>query len=506
MGKNSVIGFGRVGFSAVLSLVTLPLLINALGVVDFGLFSALGGFVGLLSFVSTSLSMGSQREMTVALSGNNRFERLKVVLANCIVLHAVCALLVVGVISVVGYWYVTKGLAGGQGREHALVYALIGCVATVGGAIMIAPFSAYLVAMEDIRRLSSIEISMPVLGLIIAIFINFWPNDRLSCYGFLLAISALVNAVWAFWFTFHLSEARPSGSDLLRFDRMLLKRLLHFGGWNLFGSLAAIARFQGTAVLLNMGFGPTANASFAVAQRLGGLHTSLSGSVRNATNARITTAYATGNMAEALKLSAATGRYSFILACVWVFPLLLEGHFIFQMWLGKAPSEVLMMSLFLLGALTSELLTTGYMTLLQAIGRVAFYQSAVGGIMISYLPLAFFAIHLGSTMEVAFALLAASSVVAIVVRILFVRLYAGMDIMAWLRGTVLPLSCAVALAVSISHESQKFLSEGWIRLFATTAIFWVTFGLLVFWFVLPSGDRDFICGKISAKMKSGIWR
>ena len=89
---NTVIQYVQLILNVVIGLFSVRLILNALGASDYGIYDLIAGVVGLLMFISTSLSQTSMRYLSVSL-GKHDDNNTSKVFSTCLWLHVYIALI-----------------------------------------------------------------------------------------------------------------------------------------------------------------------------------------------------------------------------------------------------------------------------------------------------------------------------------------------------------------------------------------------------------------------------
>jgi O-antigen/teichoic acid export membrane protein len=289
--KNTILLYFRMLLMMAVNLYTSRVILQVLGVEDYGIYNVVGGIIALFNIIRGSLSTATQRFITHAL-GKQDEEYIRRVFSTSMFMHMALCILILVLAETVGLWMLENKMIIPDGREVAAmwVYQLSICSCLV--SIMSVPYNAAIIAREKMDVFAYISILDISLRLIVVVFLYFSPMDKLITYAFLLlVISVLIRVIYVIYCKRHIEEAR----FFLGWDRKLFFEMLYFAGWNLFGNLAYIGYTQGVNVLLNIFFGPAVNAARAIAIQLQGTVNNFCNSFQTALNPQITKSYAAGD-------------------------------------------------------------------------------------------------------------------------------------------------------------------------------------------------------------------
>ncbi len=458
---NTAVAQTRAVLAAVITLVSLPILLAQLGPHDFGLYNLIGGAIALLAFMRNALANSAQRHISLAL-GARSSKKFRVALANAIAVHFAlgAAIAVVGLAA--GAWYVRHGLNADSGQKAAAIYVWVALLLTVIFNLLSVPFFGVLQALERMTLVAALEILTSVGTLVAAVALHWLPGSKIVWYASLVA---LVNGLVTLGAVAVGVRAEPRARDVpvTLVQRELIHELLGFAGWNLFGTLATAGRLQGLAIVLNWFFGTTANAAFGVASRLGAFHLTLTASIQRATFPRLMREEGANRRERSLRLAEAVGRCALLASCLWCIPFIAEAKFLLGHWLPTAPRDAVAMSGVLLAALTLDTATVGLSGLVQAIGRIARFQIYVGATILLAVPLAAVGFWLGAPPSFAVWSTLITTAAAGYVRAWLAVPLAGLEMKGWMRRTVWRSALAGLLPVAITCGVTLLMEPSWPR-------------------------------------------
>lgn len=253
--KNTILLYFRMLFMMVVSLYTSRVILSILGVEDFGIYNVVGGIVSLFSFLNGSMSTATQRYLTFEI-GTGDTEKLKKTFSLCITIHAIIALIIVILAETVGLWLLTTKMNIPTERIDAAMWVYQLSVFTCVVLMMSVPYNADIIAHEKMGTFAYISIFEVTAKLLIVYLLNYIDYDKLKIYAILMfCIQAIIRAIYGVYCKRHFVETQYK----FIWDSILMKEMLGFAGWNMFGIIAGIGITQGINILLNMFFGPIVN-------------------------------------------------------------------------------------------------------------------------------------------------------------------------------------------------------------------------------------------------------
>lgn len=491
--KNTLILYLRMIFILCVGLYTSRIILNTLGVEDYGIYNVVGGFVAFFSFLNGAMATATQRFITFELARGD-VEMQITTFSTAVIIHFSIALLIVVVAETVGLWFVCHKLVIPQARFVAAMWVYQFSILTMFISIISIPYNAAIIAHEKMSAFAYISILDTILKLIIVYFLTIVGSDKLILYAALLfGISLLDRLIYGIYCKRHFIEARVK----LIFDKKMFQAMSNIAGWSLLGNVAGVFYTQGLNVLLNIFFGPAVNAARAIAVTIQGVVTGFVSNFQMALNPQITKSYAIGDLSRMHSLVFASSKYSFFLLLLIALPIMIETQTILTLWLKVVPDHTvwfvrLMLCILLIDALSNPLMISA-----QAVGRVKVYQSVVGGLLLFILPVAYAALKLGGKPETVFMVHMLIAVAALICRVVIVGRMVSFSFSSYAYKVLLPVISVSALATCISIGLFGIVPEGGILKTALIIVLTLTISSATILLVgLNHSERDLVHSKI----------
>lgn len=188
--KNTLFLYFRMMLTMVVTLFTSRVILQKLGVDDYGIYQAVGGIVGFLSFINGALSTGSSRFLTYAL-GEGDWEKLKKTFATTLNIHILIAVLVVIIAETVGLWFLHNQMLIAPERMGAAVYTYHLSILTALFTLTQVPYNASIIAHERMSIYAYMSIFEVSAKLGICYLLTIGTYDRLKLYATLLFLVQL---------------------------------------------------------------------------------------------------------------------------------------------------------------------------------------------------------------------------------------------------------------------------------------------------------------------------
>lgn len=443
---NTFILYARVLLTAGITLYTTRLVLEVLGVEDYGIYSLVAGVVSMLAFLNAAMSASTQRYLSFY-QGQEAREKQCSVFSNSLFLHLMIGLFALVLFQIAGLFLFNGFLNIDPGRMYAARVTYQFVIVSVCCTIVSVPFSASLNAHENMLSIALISIVQVLLRLWVAcILLRMGDVDKLIFYAAFTALADLLSLV-----LYIAVSCSRYPECTLRIKKHLnlaeLKELSAFAGWNLFGSVCGISRSQGLALVLNLFFGTVVNTAYAVGNQLGGYLSFFSSSMLQSMNPQIMKSEGAGARHRMLKLSMTASKTSFFLLAFLAIPCIFEMEALLRLWLKEVPPyTVSFCVLILIGGLANSL-TVGLQSAIQATSRIKAYQSVVGSIQLLNLPIAYCLLRQGFSPQIVPISFVGIELLACVARMYFLKTRAGMSVWEYLHRVIFREILPVVLTV-----------------------------------------------------------
>ena len=491
--KNTIMLYGRMCLMLIISLYTSRVILQTLGVIDYGLYNVVGGVISLLGFLTGALSSSTQRFLTFYL-GKGDESRLQEVFSTALILHFATAFLILILGETIGLWFVLHKLVIPHERMNAAlwVYHLSILISMVG--IVSSPYNADIIAHEKMGIFAYISILEAALKLAIVFVLMAIPFDKLKFFAIaLFLISLLIRIIYGSYCGRHFNEAH----FLRPHNKSLFKSMLSFGGWNMMGGLSGVLFWQGLSILLNMFFGPAINAARGIALQVQSITQQFAANFQTALNPQITKSYATNQLEQMHNLIFRSSKFSFILLFVICLPVGIETFSLLEIWLGVVPKYTSIFIKLILGIMVVDTMSNPLMVAASATGKVKVYQSVVSIILLSIVPISYIVLKLGGTPWSVFLVHLCVGLLAMCVRLLIVRPLINLSLLDFASKVLKPCICVLATALPL----PLFLHFSWnnetSRPIIVILVSILSAGFSSYFLGLTTMERAFVTDKIA---------
>lgn len=489
--KNTLLLYFRMLFMMAVSLFTSRVILNTLGVEDYGIYNVVGGVVAMFGFINGSMSSATQRYITFAL-GKGDDKRLQTVFGTTLQIHTLIAAIIVLLGETIGLWFLYNKMQIPADRMDAAFWVLQCSIVSTVVMIVSVPYNADIIAHEKMSAFAYISVLEVVLKLAIVYVLVVFSVDKLILYAFLLlGIQLLIRFCYSIYCNRHFKETKYRHV----WDKQLFKEMTGFAVWSLFGNLSAVFFTQGLNMLLNVFFGPVVNAARAVAVQVQSAIQQFVGNFQMALNPQITKTYAQGKMEEMHTLMFRSARFSFLLLFFISLPVLLETEFLLTLWLKTVPGKAVIFTQIMICISLIYTIANPCVIANQATGKVKVYQMVVGGILLTILPISYIVLKLGAPAYSVFIVHFCVESVAQFSRMYMLRKLINLPISQYLLKIYLPIMATVAVSIILPVMIHMQLENGWLRFIAVCCTCVVSVGLSAFFIGFTEYERQFFIDK-----------
>lgn len=457
--KNTLLLYVRMLFGMLVSLYTSRVILQTLGVEDYGVYNVVGGVITMFTFLNSAMSSATSRYITFEI-GKGNMEQLKKVFSTALQIHAAIALLIVTLGETVGLWFLMNELVIPDGRMEAAMWVYQCSIVTAVVTIMSVPYNADIIAHEKMSAFAYISVLEIILKLAIVYLLVVLPFDKLKVYAVLvLMVGLLIRYIYTRYCHKHFEESHY----IHRIDKPLLKEMSSFAGWSFWGNLAAILYSQGLNMMLNIFFGPVVNAARGIATQIQSVVTQFVTNFQMALNPQITKAYASGEMDKMHSLMFRSARFSFMLLFFLSLPIMLETNYILTLWLGIVPENTVIFARIIIAISLIYTIANPCVIANQATGKVKVYQAVVGGLLLLILPISYIVLKMGAPAYSVFIVHFCVESVAQFARMYMLRNMIDLPLLSYVKNIYLPIMGVVLLSVVLPMLVYNNMQEGIIR-------------------------------------------
>lgn len=494
--KNTIYLYFRMMFTMLVTLYTSRVILDVLGITDYGLYQTVGGVVGMLSFINGALSGGASRFLTFELGVGNK-DRLQRTFSTTFVIHLGLAVFLLLICETLGLWFLHTKLVIPDGRLSAVVIVYHLSIVTAVVNLMTVPYTASIISHERMGAYAYLSIFECSAKLLIVYLLGIGGLDKLVTYAVLILL--LQVGIWIYYNRYCVSRFEETKFYFV-FDKSIFKRILSFSAWSLFAQGAIALNSQGILLLLNMFFSPAVVAARSISIQVNMAANQFVTNFRTAVNPQIVKKYASCDYEGSKRLLLASTKYSYYLMWIICLPLCLLARPVLELWLVEVPDyTVVFLQLILIQSLF-QVFDTSFYTALYAKGKLrenALISPTIGFIAF---PIIYLLFKMGcSPVALSWAMLLAYALLGLVVKpLLLIRIvdYTWTDIWTVFRPCLIVTLTSFPIPLLVDYLFVN-LENIWqdISLLLMSI---VSVGLSVWFLGLNRQMRKLVIGKFKA--------
>lgn len=328
--KNTIYLYVRMLIMTALGFITTRIVLDKLGVSDYGIYTLVGGFVGMFTVLNNILNTGTNRFIALAL-GKGDFDLQKITFSTSFTLHVIIAFIIFLLLESFGLWYLNTNLNIEPDRMYAANWVFQFSVVSASVSITQTPYTASVTAHEKFNLYAIMSIFDATSKLVILYLLIIVPGDKLIVYSALLFIISLTNL---FIYRIYCIRKFKECCMSLKIDRSLLKEMTNFAGWSAFGHIITVVNSQGIAIILNLFFSTVMNAARGLAHTVNLMIANFIAGFMTAAQPQLIKYYGIGDMERFKRLIFNATQYSLFLLALFTVPVILEIDYVINLWLG----------------------------------------------------------------------------------------------------------------------------------------------------------------------------
>lgn len=497
--KNTLYLYTRQGIILVLGLLTTRIVLDKLGVDNYGIYSVVGSFVSMFTILNSVLQSATRRFLSLAIGKENDNE-IKDTFQTAVVIHICIAAVVMLALETVGLWFLNQKLNIESSRMWAANFVYQFSVFSVAVNIFSTPYIAAVTSHERFDVYAYISI-FDIIGKILVLFILVvLPFDKLIVYAALMFVVAISGA--GIYILFCQRRFNETRAITLKVDKPLMKEMLKFSGWDCFGNISSIVNIQGITILLNLFFGTLVNAARGVANTVTFTVLQFVSGFILAAEPQLVKSYAKHDYKRMEKLVFDISQMTLFMLAIFAVPIWMEMDYVLGLWLGDNVPEYT--GIFIKITILNCFIVYSNMMVVKAIvatGNVKQLNLCLAPIELLILPLIYVALKIFDSPTVVYWISALPSLMKFTVNLILLHKYIGFPIWRYIRIVFLKNIAVVALSLIIplylhtimDNGLSRFLVVGTVSLLCTLSLMW--------FMVLNKEMRKIILAKINRHIK-----
>ncbi len=494
--KNTLFLYFRTLIIMVVSLYTSRVVLNTLGVEDYGIYNVVGGVVAMFSVISGTLSSAISRFITFEL-GTRNTERTNKIFSSSVNIQFTIALLVLIIGEIAGIWFINNKMNIPTQRLDAANWVLHCSLLSFCINLLCVPYNACIIAHEKMKAFAYVSIMEAMLKLGVCFLIIISPLDKLVTYSTLLVgVSLIIRSIYTIYCHRHFEESHYK----FIFDKQILKEMTGFAGWNFFTNSAYIFNTQGVNILINLFFGVSLNAARGIATQVDHAVMQFVTNFTTALNPQITKNYAAGNRDAMFTLVCRGAKFSFFLLFILSLPVLIETEYILTLWLKIVPPHAVnFVRLSIVASMVHIVGKTGY-TAMMATGKIRNYVLWITIIGCLVFPLTWIAFELGAFPESTYIVFIVVYILVECVRLWIMKKQLDFPIMMFVNEVIFKIMVVSILSAIIPFVFVQYMGESWLRTLCSVLICFICSITVIFLCGLTKAESSQIKDMVRKKI------
>lgn len=483
--KNALMLYIRMFVSMVVGLYTSRVVLNTLGVEDYGIYGVVGSVVAMLGFLNSSMAGATSRFITFEL-GKGNSQRLKDTFSSSMIIHIGIAIVVLIVAETVGLWFLNHKLVIPPHRMYAAQWVYQLSILSAMLTITQVPYNACIIAHERMSVYAYIEILNVTLKLIIVYLLVIGDFDKLILYASLtLVVSIIVMMTYRIYCIRKFQECHFHW----KYNKEILRPLLSFSGWDLYGNMCVTVRQQGTNFLINVFFGVVLNAASAVATTLSGTLQGLSNNIIQAFRPQIIKNYANDNLTKLQEQVINAITFSTLFMGFLSIVTTIEVNYMMTLWLGNVPEYAATFCQIILIANLFGLVNAVLCAIIHATGNIKGISVITGSIFLLAIPLIYIAYRMGLPPQWAYIINVIVNLLIVSSNIILVKKQVPQLLVATIIKKTIVAFVVLIGVYFIADNIAGLQTESIIRLFTTAVTTFILLSIITYSFLIDNNTR-----------------
>lgn len=456
LAKNTMYLYVRSILTLVVTLYTSRVVLDQLGVSDYGIYNVVASVSTFMTIISGTLSQAMCRFMSFEIATSER-EKLQKLYSTCFNIVIIASLLCLLILETIGLWFVNTKLVIPEDRMFAANIAYQGSIVIFIVGLFTTIFNAEIVAHENMQAFARIAIVDVFLRLGIALSLQVIGGDKLAVYAVLLVCQSFLLITLYFLYC---RKYYPECRYVRVFDKRYFSKIFSFSGWSFLGSLSFICKESGVNFILNIFFGPIVNAARGVASQVINSTSILGTQFLQATVPQITKLYAENNIEAMHLLISRSCRYAFLLFFFVAFPVFCFTPQILNIWLVEVPPLSSAFIRILLFHVLIKVMSSPLVTGINSTGSIKNYQIVFSIIEFLTLPMSYILLKLGFSPLISAVVIVIAELLEMICKLYYSKRNYSLSIITYIKQVGTRAFPIVLLSVVVFYLVQRFNVDG----------------------------------------------
>ena len=384
--NNTLALYIRLLLTLFISLYSTRILLENLGLNDFGLYGTVAGVIALISFLQTALSNATNRFLNIEMA-KGAILHIQNIFSTSVFLHIGIAGFICILIELLGGWVLNSYISLPPEKIEIATQVFHLSVISLFVLVVTIPFEAMLMTKEKFGIYALISVIDVILKLILAYILIFFNHDKLLYYAVgVFLIVFLIRLTYVMYVSLKFVEARIK----FYIERSFLKKIINFISWDLYGNFSVVLRLHGTTLLMNNFFGLIMVASIQISNQITAALHSLSSNLLLAVKPQLMKSYAENDLKRTNELIVFSSKYAYYLMLIFCVPIIINMEYILGVWLVNPPEYTKVIAIFMLITSLISVIFNPIIMLIHATGNVKRISFLTGTLILISVPIIYF--------------------------------------------------------------------------------------------------------------------
>lgn len=484
--KNTLFMFIRMILVMCVGFFTSRVVLETLGVDDYGIYNIVGSVVVFLSFFRNALTNATYRFLAFELGTGNK-KRLQQTFAMAINAHIILAFFLWILLELVSVWFLNNKLNIPIDRLYAANWVFQFSLLTFIIEVIKTPFNSSIISHEQMNFYAYTSIVEVFLKLAVVYILLIGNMDKLILYAFLML---LVSVMMFFWYFVYCYRKFQETQYKFYWESKMLRGFVSYSGWSLLVNGADVTVQQSINIFFNLFNGVAANAAMGIAQQVNAHLNHFLSSFTTSYNPQIIKSYAQNDRSYFMGLILSTSKISYFLLFGIAFPVMLNIDFLLGIWLVNPPQMAATFLYFIIIYSLIDSISAPLWNAVHATGKIRTHQILMSSIKILNIPLGYIFLKNGFPLYSVVALYACLNAVCCIVRAFYMRYLINLSLKDYLGGVLLRSLIVSAVSMSLPLYYSTFHSDGWVSLFVSSFLFGLPYIFVVYVIGLSKKEKQ----------------
>ena len=488
--KNTLLLYFRMLLTMVVSLFTSRIVLDKLGVTDYGIYNVVGGIVSMLGFLTGAMANAVQRFLSFEIGRGDK-QRVNHIFNLSLMAHCGIALFVLVAMELLGVWYLNTYINIPVARLDAANWVLQCAILSTLFSIIQVPYNALIIAKEQMSIYAYLSILDVCVKLGIVYLLNVGNFDKLKLYSVLMMLVTII--ILVIYNRYCVKKYEEATFRVIR-DTRTLKEMVQFAGWNMFGEIAWVFTGQGVNIILNLFFGPAVNAARGLADQVNGAVSRFVNNFQVAVNPQLVKSYAADQIEDMKKLLYRGSRFSYYLMLFLSLPLILRMNYILHIWLKEVPEYTTGFCQLVLICTLVSTISNLLPQVVRAYGRIRNYQIIVSVVLFLNFPLSYMALEWGASPLMTMVINIGIQFALIFIRLCLIRKMISITVLEFYKQVLLPISKVTIVSIIVPVICAYNFEDDFIGLVGVCLISLFSSGVVIWAMGITSHEKVYLRG------------